>query len=76
MLPGWIPRFHPVWWIIIIVLVVAVVRDPTGMGARAGDMIHAIEHWIGQQRTVWEQRLDRMEAYVKTLAEKGAKHGK
>jgi DNA-binding transcriptional ArsR family regulator len=35
-----------------------------------------IERWIGQQRTVWEQRLDRMEAYVKTLAEKGAKHGK
>jgi DNA-binding transcriptional ArsR family regulator len=35
-----------------------------------------IELWLGQQRIVWEQRLDRMEAYVKTLAEKGAKHGK
>ena len=35
-----------------------------------------IERWIAQQRAVWEQRLDRMEAYVKTLAEKGAKHGK
>jgi hypothetical protein len=35
-----------------------------------------IERWIGQQRAVWEQRLDRMEAYVKTLAEKGAKHDK
>ena len=35
-----------------------------------------IERWIGQQRIVWEQRLDRMEAYVKTISEKGAKHGK
>ena len=35
-----------------------------------------IERWIGQQRVVWEQRLDRMEAYVKTLSDKGAKHGK
>jgi hypothetical protein len=38
--------------------------------------LSTIERWIGQQRVVWEQRLDRMEAYVKTLAEKGAKHGK
>jgi DNA-binding transcriptional ArsR family regulator len=35
-----------------------------------------IEHWIGRQRIVWEQRLDRMEAYVKTLSDQGAKHGK
>jgi DNA-binding transcriptional ArsR family regulator len=35
-----------------------------------------IEHWIGRQRIVWEQRLDRMEAYVRTLSDKGAKHGK
>jgi hypothetical protein len=36
----------------------------------------SIEHWIGRQRIVWEQRLDRMEAYVKTLSDKGAKHDK
>jgi DNA-binding transcriptional ArsR family regulator len=35
-----------------------------------------IEHWIGRQRGVWEARLDRMEAYVRDLAAKGAKHGK
>ncbi len=35
-----------------------------------------IERWIGQQRIVWEQRLDRMETYLRTLSEKGAKHGK
>jgi DNA-binding transcriptional ArsR family regulator len=35
-----------------------------------------VEQWIGRQRVVWEQRLDRMEAYVKTLSEKGAKHDK
>jgi len=35
-----------------------------------------IETWIGRQRLVWEARLDRMEAYVKTLSEKGARHGK
>jgi DNA-binding transcriptional ArsR family regulator len=36
----------------------------------------SIEHWIGRQRTVWEARLDRIEAYVKTLSDKGAKHAK
>ncbi|HEY6255432.1 MAG TPA: metalloregulator ArsR/SmtB family transcription factor [Xanthobacteraceae bacterium] len=35
-----------------------------------------VEHWIGRQRLVWEQRLDRLEAYVKTLSEKGGKHGR
>ena len=35
-----------------------------------------VEQWIGRQRVVWEQRLDRMEAYVKTLSEKGAKYDK
>jgi DNA-binding transcriptional ArsR family regulator len=35
-----------------------------------------IETWIGRQRLVWEARLDRLEAYVKTLSEKGARHGK
>ncbi len=34
-----------------------------------------IEHWIDRQRLVWEQRLDRLEAYVKTLSEKGGRHG-
>ena len=34
------------------------------------------EHWIGRQRTVWEQRLDRMDAYVKTLRDKEAKREK
>ena len=38
--------------------------------------LSSIEHWIGQQRTVWEQRLDRMETYVKALHDKGGKHGK
>jgi DNA-binding transcriptional ArsR family regulator len=38
--------------------------------------LSTIEHWIGRQRIVWEQRLDRMEAYVKTLSDTGAKHGK
>jgi DNA-binding transcriptional ArsR family regulator len=35
-----------------------------------------IEHWIGRQRMVWEARLDRMEAYVKSLPDQGGKHGK
>jgi DNA-binding transcriptional ArsR family regulator len=37
--------------------------------------ISAIEHWIGRQRIVWGRRLDRMEAYVKTLHDQGGKHG-
>jgi DNA-binding transcriptional ArsR family regulator len=36
----------------------------------------SIEQWIGRLRIVWEERLDRTEAYVKTLSDKGAKHGK
>jgi DNA-binding transcriptional ArsR family regulator len=35
-----------------------------------------IEQWIGRQRLIWEQRLDRMEAYIKTLPDKGGKHGR
>jgi DNA-binding transcriptional ArsR family regulator len=35
-----------------------------------------IEHWIGRQRIVWEERLDRMEAYVKALHQKGGTHGR
>jgi hypothetical protein len=34
------------------------------------------EHWIGRQRQLWDQRLDRMEAYVKTLRDKEAKREK
>jgi DNA-binding transcriptional ArsR family regulator len=36
----------------------------------------SIEHWIGRQRIVWEARLDRMEAYIKTLSDKGARHAR
>jgi DNA-binding transcriptional ArsR family regulator len=36
----------------------------------------AIEHWIGRQRIVWEQRLDRMEAYVESLSDQEGKHDK
>jgi DNA-binding transcriptional ArsR family regulator len=35
-----------------------------------------IEQWIDRQRGVWEARLDRMEAYVRDLAAKEAKHDK
>jgi hypothetical protein len=45
---GWVPRWHPVVWAVVIILVVAIVRDPAGMGARAGSMIHGVEHWCGQ----------------------------
>jgi DNA-binding transcriptional ArsR family regulator len=34
----------------------------------------SIEHWIGRRRIVWEARLDRMEAYIKTLSDKGGRH--
>jgi hypothetical protein len=45
---GWLPRWHPVIWIIVIVLVVAIVQDPAAMGARAHSLIHAGQHAIGQ----------------------------
>src|SRR5262245_1525669 len=34
------------------------------------------EGWLAQQRTLWEGRVDRMEAYVATLQSKEKKHGK
>lgn len=42
--------------------------QPTALGA--------IESWIAQQRTIWESRLDRMEAQVLGLQCKGNRHGK
>jgi hypothetical protein len=48
MMPGWIPRWHPIWWAVVIILAIAIFRDPTGMGARAGSIIHGIEHAAGQ----------------------------
>jgi DNA-binding transcriptional ArsR family regulator len=38
--------------------------------------LSTIENWIGRQRMVWEARLDRMEAYIKSLPDQGGKHGK
>lgn len=32
--------------------------------------------WIAQQRAIWEERFDRMEAYVASLRAKEKKHGK
>ena len=37
-------------------------------------MTHA-EHWLVEQRAVWEARLDRLEAYVKTIEKKSRKPG-
>jgi hypothetical protein len=34
------------------------------------------EHWLTQQRVVWEARLDRMEAYVLSLLTTEKKRGK
>ncbi len=33
------------------------------------------EHWLAEQRAVWEVRLDRLEAYVKTIEKKSRKRG-
>jgi hypothetical protein len=31
------------------------------------------ERWLAEQRAVWEARLDRLEAYVKTIEKKSRK---
>lgn len=36
----------------------------------------AAEGWLAEQRTLWEGRLDRMEAYVTDLNAKEMRHGK
>ena len=35
--------------------------------ALRADVMAATEQWLALQRTVWEQRLDRMESYVNEL---------
>lgn len=45
---GWIPRWHPFVWIIVIALVAAIVSNPVGMGARAGDLLHGVNHALHQ----------------------------
>jgi hypothetical protein len=41
-MPGWIPRWHPFVWIIVIVLVVGIWQDPAGWGGR----VHSIVSYI------------------------------
>lgn len=48
MIPSWVPRWHPVIWIVVIVLVIAIVHNPAAMGARAGDIIHKVIWGFGQ----------------------------
>lgn len=40
------------------------------------EALTATEAWLAEQRTVWEARLDRMEAYAIDLQAKDEKHGK
>lgn len=34
-----------------------------------------LEQWLSAQRTEWEQRLDRLDAYLETLENEGDPHG-
>lgn len=36
-----------------------------------GEALEAAEHWLARRREEWEARLDRFEAYVAALKEKG-----
>jgi hypothetical protein len=53
-MPGWIPRWHPFVWIIVIALIWAIVADPTGMAGRAGGIIHDVEHVFRQLGVFFE----------------------
>ena len=35
-----------------------------------------VDEWVERYRDVWEQRLDRMDEYLKELQEKGKRHGR
>lgn len=45
---GWIPRWHPFVWLAVIVLIGAIISNPVGMGGRAGDLLHGINHALHQ----------------------------
>lgn len=34
--------------------------------------LRAAEDWLGHQRTVWEKRLDQLDAYLKSMGENGS----
>lgn len=53
---SWIPRWHPLVWLVVIVLFVAVVSNPTGMGQRVGDMVHWLGH-AASQLTVFVENI-------------------
>jgi hypothetical protein len=44
----WIPQWHPVVWAIVIIVIIAVVQNPVGMGHRAGSLIHGIGYMAHQ----------------------------
>jgi len=33
---------------------------------------HTVEHWLDRQRTLWERRLDQLDAHLKTMKEDDA----
>ena len=41
-----------------------------------GDALKDVADWMEQYRVYWEESFDRLEAYLKTVTEKGKKHGR
>jgi hypothetical protein len=52
LMPGWIPRWHPVVWAVVIILFIAVVSDPVGWAGRVQGLLHDLDH-IAHQLTVF-----------------------
>lgn len=39
---GWLPRWHPLVWLLVIILVIAVWSDPSGWGHKVGGVFHLL----------------------------------
>jgi hypothetical protein len=47
-MPGWVPRWHPLIWLFVIVVVVGVFREPAQMGQYATSFIGFVIHFVDQ----------------------------
>lgn len=47
-MPGWIPRWHPLIWLFVIIVIFGIITAPAAMGADATGIIAWGEHAIKQ----------------------------
>jgi hypothetical protein len=39
---GWLPRWHPLVWAFVIIMLILIWHDPVGWGQKVGNLIHYV----------------------------------